>query len=491
MTLTRPAPDLRPETAGPPVPSARPPRAFALIPALVALVLGLWGLERGGSMWRDEAATYDMARRTLPELLHTLGSVDAVHGLYYLLMHAVFALFGDSLYALRLPSLLAMSAATAGVAVLGGRLAGPRAGLLAGLAFTLLPAVQRYAQEGRSYALVCAAVTWATWLFVRALEERRLRLWLGYGALALTACLLHEFAVLAVAAHGVTLCLSPHSREDRRAWTWTAAAVAAVLAPLAVVSSLQSEQVAWIGPPGPGALLGYLVPALAGLLCAALLPAARRQLRVLALPLLILPGGVLLLATALHPLYISRYVLYEEAGLALLLGAALDHLWRRRWHRLPLALLVAASAVVALTQVGQHLRSPEGRKDDLSGIARAVGTQGRPGDGLLFMPGKLRIWQAAEPEAFTGLVDLAERTDPRSSDTLYGVELPPAAIHGRMLAADRIVALREPAGEPVDDTAREKAKRDVLRTHFRVCGSTEVHGARVTVYARPGRCDPA
>ncbi|WP_326799001.1 glycosyltransferase family 39 protein [Streptomyces sp. NBC_01808] len=224
-------------------------------------------------MWRDEAATYDMARRSLPELLDTLATVDAVHGLYYLLMHGVFAVFGDSLYALRLPSLLAMSAAAAGVALLGGRLAVPRAGLLAGVAFALLPAVQRYAQEGRSYALVCAAVTWATWLFVRALEERRTRLWAGYGAVALAGCLLHEFAVLAVDAHGATLRISPSSRKDLRAWTWTAGAVAAALAPLAVVSSRQSEQVAWIGPPSPGALLGYVVPALAGLLCAALLPA--------------------------------------------------------------------------------------------------------------------------------------------------------------------------------------------------------------------------
>jgi mannosyltransferase len=88
-----------------------PPWLFALVPAVVTLVLGLWGLTRRGSMWWDEAATYDMARRDLPELLDALATVDAVHGLYYLLMHGVFAVFGDSLYALRLPSLLAMSAA--------------------------------------------------------------------------------------------------------------------------------------------------------------------------------------------------------------------------------------------------------------------------------------------------------------------------------------------------------------------------------------------
>lgn len=497
MALTRPAAPAR-RLQAPALPaggvfrrSDPPPGLFALVPAVFTLVLGLWGLTRRGSMWWDEAATYDMARRGLPELLDALATVDAVHGLYYLLMHGVFAVFGDSLYALRLPSLLAMSAAAAGVALLGGRLAGPRAGLLAGVAFALLPAVQRYAQEGRSYALVCAAVTWSTWLFVRALEERRTRLWAGYGTVALTGCLLHEFAVLAVAAHGAALWVSPRSRRDRRAWIWTAGAVAAALAPLAVLSSRQSAQVAWIGPPGAGALLGYVVPALAGLLCATLLPAAARPLRSLALALLILPGGLLVLSSAIVPLYVSRYVLYEEAGLALLLGAALDHLWRRRCHRRLLAALAAAGALVALVPVGLHLRGPESRQDDLGAIARAVQAQGRPGDGLLFMPGRRRGWQAADPAAYAGLVDLAVREDPRTSGTLYGRELPPAAVHARMLRADRIIALRDPAGAPADAAPVEEVKRTVLRAHFRLCDTTEVHGARVTVYARPGRCDPA
>ncbi|HTI34465.1 MAG TPA: hypothetical protein VL422_12355, partial [Miltoncostaea sp.] len=82
-----------------------------LVPVALSLALGLWGLTRGGSMWRDEAVTYDMARRSLPDLWATLGHADAVHGLYYLLMHGLFALSGgaDPLLVLRLPSLLAIT----------------------------------------------------------------------------------------------------------------------------------------------------------------------------------------------------------------------------------------------------------------------------------------------------------------------------------------------------------------------------------------------
>ncbi|MFD8462289.1 glycosyltransferase family 39 protein [Streptomyces antimycoticus] len=132
----------------------------------VMLALGLWGLDRG-TMWRDESATYQMARRTLPQIHDALGSVDAVHGLYYLLMHPLLALHPSEV-TMRLPSVLAAVAATALVAALGCRLARPRVGLWAGLLYAATPVVTHYAQEGRSYALVTAGAAWATYLLVGA-----------------------------------------------------------------------------------------------------------------------------------------------------------------------------------------------------------------------------------------------------------------------------------------------------------------------------------
>ncbi|MCM3809861.1 glycosyltransferase family 39 protein [Streptomyces sp. DR7-3] len=132
----------------------------------VMLWLGLWGLDRG-TMWRDESATYQMARRTLPQIRDALGTVDAVHGLYYVLMHPLLALHPSEV-TLRLPSVLAAVATTALVAALGCRLARPRVGLWAGLLYAATPVVTHYAQEGRSYALVAAGAAWATYLLVPA-----------------------------------------------------------------------------------------------------------------------------------------------------------------------------------------------------------------------------------------------------------------------------------------------------------------------------------
>ena len=56
------------------------------------LVLGWWGIARDNSMGNDEVATRWAALLPLRELAHLLGNVDAVHGLYYLLMHSWVAL---------------------------------------------------------------------------------------------------------------------------------------------------------------------------------------------------------------------------------------------------------------------------------------------------------------------------------------------------------------------------------------------------------------
>ncbi|MFE5841214.1 hypothetical protein ACFQ7N_06125 [Streptomyces niveus] len=494
-------------------PSARPPRArpsthlapyaHLLAPAALALALGLWGIRRGGTLWADEAVTLEIARRDMAEIWQTLGTVDAVHGLYYFLMHGVFELWGDSpgLVALRLPSVLATAAAAAGVGALGARLAGRRVGLLAGLVFPLLPVVQRYAQEGRSYALVCALVTWATWLLLRAMDRPgRRRLWAGYAAVLLAASLLHEFAVLTLPAHGVTVARSALPAVVTRAWWVAACSVVAGLAPLGVFSLTQSSQVDWIGPPTTAELLAFAGLSLAGGACAYIAPSRAPgghapTLPALALPLLVLPAALLIALSPLRQLYVDRYVLFHAVGLALLVAAALDRLTRLPRHRLVTGtttvlghVLALAAAFAALVPAGIHLRSPDSRKNDVVAIAEAVRDTARPGDGLLFMPARRRVWTLVRPADFRDLSDLALLRSPRASHTLYGTELPAAEIRERVLDFRRVVAVHDLAGQPLDDTDQEAAKRAALRAAYVVCGTRRVTGARITVYARPGAC---
>ncbi|MFJ3926857.1 hypothetical protein [Streptomyces sp. NPDC090022] len=455
----------------PPVPAPAAVLALAL-PFVLALALGLWGLDRGGSMWRDESVTWQVAHRPVGALAELLGRVDAVHGLYYLLMHEVFALWDGGPAALRLPSVLATAIAAAGVAAIGLRLAGPRAALCAGTVYALLPPVQMYAQEGRSYALVAAAVVWATCLLLRGR-------WVAYTVLLVLACWLHEFAVLALLAHAV-------AGRRVRAWRWSAAVVVALLAPLAWVSTGQAaQQLGWLGRPSWADWAAYAV--VAGL-CLLLARGAGRELVTIALPLALLPPGLLLVVSLVHPLYVDRYVLYALAGPALLAGARAARVDLRGRARRAWAWAAVAALLVPLGWWSVWLRTPESRKDDAYAVAAAVRERARPGDAVLFLPARRREWLLSSPDVYGGLRDLALDRTPTHSRSLWGTELGAAELRGRLMAAPRVIALLDPVGQPVDPYPREAVKRQTLATHFDLCSVTEVRGARVALFARPGTC---
>ncbi|MEU6891600.1 hypothetical protein ABZ934_07325 [Streptomyces sp. NPDC046557] len=458
------------------------------LPPLLAVVLGLWGLERGpagGSMWRDESVTVQVAHRPLGGLPELLGHVDAVHGLYYLLMHAVYGVWDGGLWALRLPSVAATAVAAAGVAAVAHRLAGPgagtrtgrtgtRAAVIAGSAYALLPPVQMYAQEGRSYALVACAVVWATYLM---LAER----WVAYAVVLLLGCWLHEFAVLALLAHG---CAAWRSRG----WRWSAAAVVAALLPLAVLSARQArQQLGWLGRPSWQDWTAYGVLVVAVLLLARGLREERRALRV-AVPLTLLPPGLLMTVSLVHPWYVDRYVLYALAGLALLIGLRLARADGVRARpvgaRAVWAWVLAAVLLVPWGGWSGRLRTPESRKDDVLAVAAAVRERARPGDAVLFMPARRREWLLSSPGTYAPLRDLALARTPAASHSLWGTELPAAGIRARLAGAARVVALLDPPGQPLDPYPAEAAKREALAAGFRLCSVTGVRGARVAVYAR-------
>ncbi|MEU9147599.1 hypothetical protein [Streptomyces sp. NPDC048349] len=426
-------------------------------------------------MWRDESVTWQVAHRPLGALGELLGQVDAVHGLYYLLMHGVFLVWDGGLWALRLPSVAATALAAAGVAAIGHRLAGDRgrgadrAALFCGLAYAVLPPVQTYAQEGRSYALVAAAVVWATYLMLR---ER----WTAYAVVLLLGCWLHEFAVLALLAHAVTAWRS-------RGWRLAAGAVVALLLPLALVSARQAEQqLGWLGRPSWQDWAAYGVLAGAVLLLAR--GARSRDLVRVAVPLALLPPGLLMTLSLVHPWYVDRYVLYALAGLALLAGVRLAAA-RGSW---PWPWLLVAALLVPFGCWSVWLRTPESRKDDVLAVAAAVRERARPGDAVLFLPSRRREWLLSSPDVYGGLRDVALARSPQDSHSLQGTELPSQQIREALIASPRVIALLDPAGQPLDPYPREAVKRQTLAAWFDLCSVTGVRGARVALYARPGGC---
>nr|WP_189943215.1 glycosyltransferase family 39 protein [Streptomyces aurantiogriseus] len=441
------------------------------VPAAVMLVVGLWGVNRGG-MWRDEGVTFQVARRTVPEIWRLLHGVDAVHGLYYFLMHAVLAVRPGEI-ALRLPSVLA-AAATAGlVAALGVRLCRPRVGLWAGLLYAVNPLAGHYAQEGRSYALVAAGAAGATLLMVRLVDgpagpagpagraERAGsvgRGWWLYGGVVAVTCLLHELAVLVLCAHAVTLALLRVPRAVWWQWGHAAGAVGAVVLPLVLVSRNQSAQVGWLPVPdwesverllrgfaaGPRGVVfwGCVVLMAVGFLAG--------RAAAFAAPLMLVPPGILMLLSQVRPLYHDRYVLYALAGAPLLIAAGADRLARIAGRR-SRSRAVAVAGVLAVSLVflhvlplHRHYRTPAHRPDNLASVSALAARQVRPGDPVLFLPSLGRRAALAYPKGFQGVRDLALEVPGARSGTLYGREVGPGELRRRLAAVNRVWVVAAP-----------------------------------------------
>ena len=223
----------------------------ALAGPAVTLALMLWGLT-AHPFWGDEADTISAASRSLPQLLRLLGHVNAVHGLYYLLLWPVVRLAGPSEFAVRLPSALAMAAAAAGVTAIGRRLVSRQAGLYAGLVFALLPTVTRQAHDARPYALLTAAAALASYLLIRLAERPTLRLLAGYAGCLVAVGYLQLCGMLLLPAHAIALAaLAPAGRaRTMRRWLASATAASLAVAPVAIIGWQQRAQIAWIPRPG-------------------------------------------------------------------------------------------------------------------------------------------------------------------------------------------------------------------------------------------------
>ena len=472
-----------------------------VIPALAELVIG--GYKLGGpSLWRDEGYTINSSQRSISQILALTWHQDAVHGLYYLLMHFVIGAFGTSAVVLRLPSLLAMCLAAAVTAVLGQRLARASGlpapsvtGIGAGLLLAAVPLTTYYSEDARPYGLVSLLGLTATYALVRGAAEFRWSWWVLYIAAVVLAVTLDLFALLLVVAHGISLVFArtraPSSAEapagDQPAgdqpgasvagaglpgvgrlgrplaqWLVAVAAAVVLLAPVLYLGYRQAGALDWIRAPDRATVIGLvrdlagagpLIPLVAVLaVCGA---AANRRSRrgaltlpVVTLPWLALPPVLLLAVSELHPVYTERYVLYCFPALSLLVAAGLARITAlasgRSFGQRSRVLAVLPSAVLAtvlaVSLIGPQLgiRITSHRTDDLRTVTAIVAAHERPGDAVFYLPQTTRVVGMAYPAPFRRLRDIALGQSPATSGTLLGVEVPGSVLARRLVGVRRV-----------------------------------------------------
>jgi len=213
------------------------------------------------SFWFDETYTvHVVGAGSLGELWHRIGATESTPPLFYLLTWGWTRLIGShGEAALRtLPALATIAAVPVAYLALR-RLAGQRAGVAAAAIVAVSPLLVSYALDARAYGLLVLAGLLSAWACGAALEAptaRRLALW----ALAAAAAIwTHWFAGFLVLGEAVALLwLAPN------AWRRVALASVAVLAAIAPLAGLLSEQTSdaragYIGGSGLGGRIEQLV----------------------------------------------------------------------------------------------------------------------------------------------------------------------------------------------------------------------------------------
>jgi mannosyltransferase len=421
------------------------PWAIALLAVLISA-----GWAGKPSLWYDEGATISAsASRTLPELWKLLGHIDAVHGLYYLLMHGWFAIFPPTEFWSRFPSCLAIGGAAAGVVVFtkqfplqGSTLQGSTrlTALCAGVVFAILPRVTWAGTEARSSALSVVASVWLTVLFVAAVRRNRARLWVGFTLVSMLSILVSVYLVLLMPIYAVLLVfLAPKGSGKGKSvvisWAISTAVALGAMTPFLLFAHGQVFQVGWIAGLNRNLLLDVVhrqyfdhsVPfaILAGIVVIAAVVATivarragapgpggdtRRLLAVCAAWIVVPNTIVLIYSAAIEPMYYPRYLILTAPAAAVVLAVCIVTVARKPWL---IAGLTALFAVAATPNYLFTQRWPYAKEGwDYSQVADVISAHAAPGDCLVvdntvpWRPGPIRALVATRPDAYRSLIDV-------------------------------------------------------------------------------------
>lgn len=451
----------------------------ATAPALVGIVAFAISLVATTvpSLWYDEAATASSTSRDLSQLWREIGSVDAVHGLYYAVMHLIFEVFGFSPFTLRAPSAIAIGVAAAFTVVLGRQFGTTRLAVTAGLVFAILPRTTWAGIEGRSYAATAAAAVILTVVFVHAIRSSRRAWWVLYGAIVLVSFVLFIYLALIVLAHAVTIVLLARDRRWRTTWRpWLLSTVAAGVAaiPFGLLILGQTKQVVWIPPLGvrtfgdviqsqwfftswPFAIVGWF-GIVAGIVIVLRSRASDQRAAVL-LPVLLAPTVALLLVTlVVIPLFSPRYLTLSLPFVGLIIAVAIDAI-RMRWARLvALALLVALAVPQIVIQRQPEIKDHSSWSEvaDLVAEQRALdGPDARTG--IIYGPTQRHPKSSSQliaysyPDAFVDTVDVTVETTAIEGGTLWEKRQPLYKSLDRLEGLDTVYLVTSFASDFADD----------------------------------------
>jgi hypothetical protein len=228
--------------------SLSPLRAAIIVAALVALLVRVTGLTRL-DLGTDEA--YSFLTAAAPDSVARLQS-DTNPPLYFLLLKGWMRLFGTSLTAMRMLSVLSGTAAVAALGGLARRCgASVQTTMWVLLLAALTPLQVHYAQQARGYTLACLLLIFGLWTFVEAFETGRPFAWFLHAVCVALGIYTHNLLAPLAAGYFFVALMLRMPRRQLLAMVAAYAAAGVMAAPgiwLILHQSATSGGMAWLRP---------------------------------------------------------------------------------------------------------------------------------------------------------------------------------------------------------------------------------------------------
>jgi len=218
------------------------------VAVLLGAFLRVWRIDQLGEFDFDEVASVWYARQGAGEIFTSIAEAPFEHPpLYYVLLHYWNQAFGEAEPLVRLFSVPFGIMMIPVTYVLGARVFNRPAGIVAAFIVAASPQLIFYSREARMYSIATLFGLFALYLFLRAIEDRRSRLWLGLTVTLAVGVYLDYSVLLALAAMDVYLLFTWRHRRRAAAYVVGVQAVlAAVLLPWLLTSQgVASSLPAW------------------------------------------------------------------------------------------------------------------------------------------------------------------------------------------------------------------------------------------------------
>ena len=396
------------------------PRRRMIVPGLHYLVLGiiivagsvmrLTGLRRQ-SLWFDEIDVVVRAQRPLADVLETFTATGENGPVYNLFLWAWIRVAGVSEIAVRFPSAVAGAIAIPLIYLLGRRIAGRTAGLVAAFLLAINPYHVWYSQEAKMYAFVVVLSILSSLALVEAFNRNTWLHWVAYVAVTTLMFYTHVTTVLVFVAQVVFVLATLATWRDRlRPWLLSVAALTIPYIPIAIwawrvvgggARTWQPDVTLWEAVRIVGikfaanrseiyieerSAIMYASLALLG----AVALAVRRRLNesgALLIALTVVPVLGIYLASVRNSVFSDRYVIMALPAYLILVAAGITLLWRHRWLW-PVGVI---AMVVIFSYAWATLRdvnfAEAAEKEDWRSAYALVAEQAQPGDVIITHPG--------------------------------------------------------------------------------------------------------